>query len=183
MSRFAAISIPFWILSVKYDDYALAYSCVNIDKNYRQGKFTKNFAGNPPLRVQMLTLRNTLFVLVHSWKLSRSRELSNTGNAAINDAITNIDVIDNRYFDNTDQSDEACFHLPDLAPGEDVVLPGRCDTTIKGIDDFNITAVSFFTTKCNFTRNCRNKTTEFLFILVIYFMITVIAVRWPVASH
>ncbi|XP_050551204.1 uncharacterized protein LOC118275267 isoform X3 [Spodoptera frugiperda] len=107
------ISIPFWILSVKYDDYALAYSCVNIDKNYRQ---------------------------VHSWKLSRSRELSNTGNAAINDAITNIDVIDNRYFDNTDQSDEACFHLPDLAPGEDVVLPGRCDTTIKGIDDFNITA-------------------------------------------
>lgn len=141
MSRFAAISIPFWILSVKYDDYALAYSCVNIDKNYRQGKFTKNFAGNPPLRVQMLTLRNTLFVLVHSWKLSRSRELSNTGNAAINDAITNIDVIDNRYFDNTDQSDAACFHYPVLGPNDPVIFPGQCDPTIPVIQDFNVSQV------------------------------------------
>ncbi|KAF9816947.1 hypothetical protein SFRURICE_016828 [Spodoptera frugiperda] len=132
------ISIPFWILSVKYDDYALAYSCVNIDKNYRQGEFTKNFAGNPPLRVQMLTLRNTLFVLVHSWKLSRSRELSNTGNAAINDAITNIDVIDNRYFDNTDQSDAACFHYPVLGPNDPVIFPGQCDPTIPVIQDFNV---------------------------------------------
>ncbi|XP_050551207.1 uncharacterized protein LOC118275267 isoform X6 [Spodoptera frugiperda] len=105
------ISIPFWILSVKYDDYALAYSCVNIDKNYRQ---------------------------VHSWKLSRSRELSNTGNAAINDAITNIDVIDNRYFDNTDQSDAACFHYPVLGPNDPVIFPGQCDPTIPVIQDFNV---------------------------------------------
>nr|QNT08914.1 polycalin [Spodoptera littoralis] len=103
--------IPFWILSVKYDDYALAYSCVNIDRNYRK---------------------------VHSWKLSRSRELSSTGNAVINDAMTNIDVIDDRYFENVEQTDEACFHLPDITPGENIVLPGQCDPTIKGIADFRI---------------------------------------------
>ncbi|CAH0690320.1 unnamed protein product [Spodoptera exigua] len=112
MSRFAAVTIPFWILSVDYEDYALAYSCVNINKDYRQ---------------------------VHSWKLSRSRVLSSTGNTAINNAIANIDVIDNRYFDSIDQSDAACFHLPDLAAGDDVVLPGRCDASIKGIEQFDIT--------------------------------------------
>ncbi|KAF9407326.1 hypothetical protein HW555_012606 [Spodoptera exigua] len=106
------VTIPFWILSVDYEDYALAYSCVNINKDYRQ---------------------------VHSWKLSRSRVLSSTGNTAINNAIANIDVIDNRYFDSIDQSDAACFHLPDLAAGDDVVLPGRCDATIKGIEQFDIT--------------------------------------------
>ncbi|KAJ8723730.1 hypothetical protein PYW07_007710 [Mythimna separata] len=105
-------SIPYWILSTNYIDYALAYSCVNIDEETRG---------------------------VWSWKLSRTRQLSAAGNAAIDDAIVKVDVLRNEYYENVDQTDTACFHLPDITPGDNVVLPGRCDSKIVGMPNFDLT--------------------------------------------
>ncbi|GBP17935.1 Apolipoprotein D [Eumeta japonica] len=99
-----ATTIPYWILATDYDNYALVYSCVNIDEDWRR---------------------------VRSWKLSRSRSgLSADAENAINQAMSSIEVLSNDYFETTDQSDDACFYLPDLAPGEPVILNGQCDLTI-----------------------------------------------------
>lgn len=33
--------MPYWILSTDYDNYALAYSCVNLNSDFRGGKHIK----------------------------------------------------------------------------------------------------------------------------------------------
>ncbi|XP_013135715.1 PREDICTED: uncharacterized protein LOC106101136 [Papilio polytes] len=104
------IEIPFWVLSTDYDNYAVAYSCVNRDSDFRA---------------------------IYSWKLSRSKTLSAASNTAINTAIANIEVLDNRYYENIDQSDRACFYLPDLGPNDPVVFPGQCDQTIPVVQNFD----------------------------------------------
>ncbi|XP_047512727.1 uncharacterized protein LOC125054729 isoform X2 [Pieris napi] len=96
-------TIPFWVLSTDYNDYALAYGCVDLINNERQ---------------------------VYSWKLSRSQQLSAAANTQINNVKATIPVLDSKYYKNIDQSDAACFHLPDFTPGESVILPGKCDDNI-----------------------------------------------------
>ncbi|CAF4867620.1 unnamed protein product [Pieris macdunnoughi] len=96
-------TIPFWVLSTDYNDYALAYGCVDLINNERQ---------------------------VYSWKLSRRQQLSAAANTQINNVKATISVLDSRYYKNIDQSDAACFHLPDFTPGESVILPGKCDANI-----------------------------------------------------
>lgn len=80
-------------------------------------------------------------VPVWSWKLSRTRQLSVEGSAAIDDAIAKVDVLKNDYYENIQQTDTACFHLPDIPPGDNVVLPGRCDLSIRGMSNFNLNRV------------------------------------------
>uniref|UniRef100_A0A2A4JV19 Lipocalin/cytosolic fatty-acid binding domain-containing protein n=1 Tax=Heliothis virescens TaxID=7102 RepID=A0A2A4JV19_HELVI len=111
LSHGPVIDISYWILSTDYTDYALAYSCANIDSNYRE---------------------------VYSVKLSRTKQLTQEARTAISNAMESIDVIDERYFENIDQSDAACFHLPDIAPGQNIVLPGQCDENIRGIPNFDL---------------------------------------------
>lgn len=53
---------------------------------------------------------------------------------------TNI-VLQDKYFDKIDHSNDACFYLPDLNPGEPVILLGQCDRSIAGVPDFNIEKV------------------------------------------
>ncbi|CAG5005077.1 unnamed protein product [Parnassius apollo] len=107
-----ATEIPFWILSTDYNNYALAYSCVNRDQDFRA---------------------------IYSWKLSRTKQLSAAANTEINNAIANITVLDNMYYENIDQSDNACFYLPDISPGEPIDLPGQCDLNITVVQNFNLT--------------------------------------------
>ncbi|CAH2044979.1 unnamed protein product, partial [Iphiclides podalirius] len=106
------ITFPFWILSVNYSDYALAYSCINQGSDFRR---------------------------VFSWKLSRTTELSAAANTAINNVISNNVVLDNVYYENIDQSDRACFYLPELNPGEPIILPGQCDPNVAVVQNFNVT--------------------------------------------
>ncbi|XP_072929716.1 uncharacterized protein [Epargyreus clarus] len=106
----STVTIPFWILDTDYTDYALAYSCVNLNQDYRG---------------------------VYSWKLSRTRQLTVAANVAINNAIETIDVLANKYYEPIDQSDEACFYLPDLGPNEPVVFRGQCDQNIPVVRDFD----------------------------------------------
>jgi hypothetical protein len=86
-------------------------------------------------------------VTVYSWKLSRSKRLSNAANNHINGILllSNDDVLDQRYFEDINQSDEACFYLPVLKPGEPVVFPGQCDETIPAVPNFNVSRVSIHT--------------------------------------
>ncbi|XP_013192152.2 uncharacterized protein LOC106136222 [Amyelois transitella] len=103
------ISFPFWIVDTDYENYALAYSCVNRGNDMRA---------------------------VYGWKLSRTYNLSNESNDAIDDAMAPINVLNNTYFEPVDQSLDACFYLPDLAPGEPVILVGQCDPDIPIILNF-----------------------------------------------
>ncbi|XP_052744153.1 uncharacterized protein LOC112046433 [Bicyclus anynana] len=109
----STITIPFWVLSTDYEDYALAYSCINLDQ-YSRGVF--------------------------SWKLSRSQQLSTAGNTAINNKIKEIDVLDNQYYEEVDQSDKACFYLPDIPPGVPVEFVGQCDETLAVVQNFDASA-------------------------------------------
>ncbi|XP_069360734.1 uncharacterized protein [Maniola hyperantus] len=109
-SEGSTIIIPFWILSIDYSDYALAYSCVDLNANQRA---------------------------VYSWKLSRSKVLSTAGNSAINNKISEIDVLQSKYYEKIDQSNDACFYLPDLPPGAQVIFDGQCDRDIPVVQNFN----------------------------------------------
>ncbi|XP_047033930.1 uncharacterized protein LOC124640271 isoform X1 [Helicoverpa zea] len=109
------VPVPYWILSTDYNDYALVYSCRNINSEQRE---------------------------IWSWKLSRTQQLSTAGSQAIDEAMLAVDVLRNQYFEDIDQSDAACFHLPDITPGQDVVLPGQCDENIRGIPNFDLTRFS-----------------------------------------
>ncbi|KAG6455295.1 hypothetical protein O3G_MSEX009121 [Manduca sexta] len=109
-SNGTTVEIPYWIVSTDYNNYAVAYSCVNLNADFRG---------------------------VWSWKLSRTKQLSAAANTAINNAIANIDVLQNRYYERIDQSDNACFYLPDLGPGEPVEFVGQCDTNVPVVQAFN----------------------------------------------
>lgn len=78
---------------------------------------------------------------VYSWKLSRSKTLSAAANTAINNKISEVDVLHQQYYENIDQSEDACFFLPDLAPGEPVVFDGQCDRNIPIVQNFNAARV------------------------------------------
>ncbi|CAH4038096.1 unnamed protein product [Pieris brassicae] len=107
------ITIPFWILSVDYNDYAFAYSCMDLEEDHRA---------------------------IYSWKLSRNQNgLSTEAHGNIDNVMSNVVVLERRYYENVDQTDNACFYLPDLAPGEPVILEGQCDLDIPVVENFNAT--------------------------------------------
>ncbi|OWR44741.1 chlorophyllide A binding protein precursor, partial [Danaus plexippus plexippus] len=103
------VQIPYIVLSTDYENYALAYSCVNSTKDFRK---------------------------VFSWKLSRSKFLSNESLVAIDKAMANITVLENRYYENINQTDNACFYLPKPEPGKPVTFVGQCDESIPVVSNF-----------------------------------------------
>ncbi|CAG9565651.1 unnamed protein product [Danaus chrysippus] len=105
--------IPFWILDTDYSNYALAYGCVNIDEDYR---------------------------LVYSWKLGRSQQLSQNYIQSINDAMSNVNVLQERYFETKNHTPASCFFLPDIPKGEPIILNGQCDLNIPVVQNFNASA-------------------------------------------
>lgn len=80
---------------------------------------------------------------VGSWKLSRTGILTPQDNAAINEVITKTQGLTNKYYQITDQSDEACFYYPDITPNDSIIIPGQCDETISGFAPFDINQVRF----------------------------------------
>lgn len=87
-------------------------------------------------------LKNSCFILVFSWKLSKTRQLSPNTIQAINNAISDYDVLDNRYYETVDHTDDGCFNLPDLAPGDPVVFGGQCDPNLPVVSNFDASRVS-----------------------------------------
>lgn len=76
-------------------------------------------------------------IAVYSWKLSRTRSLTAQAVTAINNAIAPIEVLDNVYYESIDQSDDACFYLPEIGPGQPIVLIGQCDPNITVVQNFD----------------------------------------------
>lgn len=93
---------------------------------------------------------------VWSWKLSRTKQLTAASSTAIDNAMANIDVVENRYFQSIDQSDQACFYLPEIAAGQPVIFPGQCDTTITGVNNFSPSRVSILTCSKSMIKIQRN---------------------------
>lgn len=81
-------------------------------------------------------------LVVFSWKLSKTKELTSEANEAMNAAISGIPVLNEAYYFNRDQSDESCFYFPKPEPGVTVVFPGQCDPTIPVVSNFRLTDVS-----------------------------------------
>ncbi|KAG7297779.1 hypothetical protein JYU34_018521 [Plutella xylostella] len=108
----------YWVLATDYKNYALVYSCEPV-----------------PTTVPGSEQR-----AVFSWKLSRTKELSNEANAVMDRIINSIDVLDQRYYQIKDQTPEGCFFEP-LPTGRPVVYPGKCDANIRAVPNFDLTKV------------------------------------------
>lgn len=52
-----------------------------------------------------------------------------------------MDVLRDEYYEVVDQSDEACFFLPEVT-GDVVIFPGVCDQDIPVVQDFRAADVS-----------------------------------------
>lgn len=85
---------------------------------------------------------NKTFVLVWSWKLSRTRSLSEQANNGINQIINNVQVLNDRFYKVIDNSDEACFYYPE-PNGEPVIFRGVCDENIPVVTNFETESVSY----------------------------------------
>ncbi|KAJ8723731.1 hypothetical protein PYW07_007711 [Mythimna separata] len=101
------------ILATDYENYALAYSCTNIDGNKRR---------------------------VGSWKLSKSLgPLSDQANNAINAVISETQGLRADLYQTTSQTSAACFYYPVFPPNPEVIeFSGQCDTSITGVADFDV---------------------------------------------
>lgn len=58
-------------------------------------------------------------------------------------AISSIVVLDNEYYEPIDQTDTACFFLPELAEGEPIILPGQCED-VPVVQNFDAVAVNTY---------------------------------------
>lgn len=55
--------------------------------------------------------------------------------------INTVDVLDQRYYEVKDQTDEGCFFYPEAIPGEPVYFPGTCDDSIATVTDLDVARV------------------------------------------
>lgn len=90
----------------------------------------------------IILVRLYILFTVYSWKLSRTKQLSVVANTSINNTIASIPVLDNKYYEDIDQSDEGCFFLPELSPGSPVEFVGQCDPNITVVQNFDPVRVS-----------------------------------------
>lgn len=80
---------------------------------------------------------------VISWKLSRTQSLTPAAETAMNNVISNVQVLEQMYFVPEGQSEDDCFFYPDNNGG-DVVLDGQCvpDSQVPAVTNFNSDLVS-----------------------------------------
>lgn len=149
---FTEIVIPYWILRTDYTNYALAYSCVNLDDDMRAGMFqlTKS-RSNYKTSVKSLLNTNFAYLAVYSWKLSRTKELLPASQDFIAEEMSLVQVLEEQYFVETDQSEDACFYLPDLTLEEPVIFIGQCNENLPTMQNFDANRVSSM--KCFFFTN------------------------------
>lgn len=91
----------------------------------------------------LVTVWRAIFIFsVWSWKLSRTRSLSANATSAIDQIIDSIQVLNNRFFETVNNSDDACFYYPE-ANGQPVIFRGICDQNIPVVTGFDAGQVTF----------------------------------------
>lgn len=86
---------------------------------------------------------------VLSWKLSRTKELTDEAKARIKVVVDRTNVLNERYYAKIGHLPGDCFYYPELNPTTPVRFPGQCDTTIKTVPDFDVAAVRATAMNCN----------------------------------
>lgn len=87
--------------------------------------------------------RKKNFITVWSWKLGRQRSLSNDDNESIDNVINTVNVLNNRFYQEVDNTDSSCFYFPE-PNNEPVVFRGQCDFSIPTVTNFDAARVSIF---------------------------------------
>lgn len=73
--------------------------------------------------------------------MSRTNTLTANATNTINQIINGINVLNNRYYQLIDRSDDACFYFPE--PSSDpVVFRGQCNENITVVQNFDAARVS-----------------------------------------
>lgn len=73
--------------------------------------------------------------------MSRTRQLSDAAITNINNVINSIEVLNNRYFEEVDNSDAGCFYYP-IPDGNAVEFRGQCDENVRVVTNFDVPRVS-----------------------------------------
>lgn len=85
--------------------------------------------------------------------MSRTRELPNSVLPAINAIINATNVLDQRYYNVRNHSDDACFYYPQPVLGQAVLFRGKCDQNIAVVQNFDVAQVSVNYLTYKFSRN------------------------------
>lgn len=72
--------------------------------------------------------------------MSRTSTLSASANTAIDSIVNGINVLDNQYYQQIDQSDTGCFYFP-IPDGNTVFFRGQCDESVQVVSQFNVERV------------------------------------------
>lgn len=75
--------------------------------------------------------------------MSREKSLNSSAITNINRVIDSMRVLNNRYFQYINHSDDACFYYPETGPNP-VIFRGQCDPNINVVTNFNASGVSIF---------------------------------------
>uniref|UniRef100_A0A2A4JTG0 Lipocalin/cytosolic fatty-acid binding domain-containing protein n=1 Tax=Heliothis virescens TaxID=7102 RepID=A0A2A4JTG0_HELVI len=102
-----------YVLATDYLNYALVYACTNLANGDR---------------------------VVGSWKLSRTKSLSANALTVMDSVIANTQALHEQYYQQTLQTDAACFYYPVFDGTETTIdLPGSCATAaVAGVPNFNL---------------------------------------------
>nr|CAB3508325.1 unnamed protein product [Spodoptera littoralis] len=101
----------YYVLATNYNSYALVYTCDTLENGNRR---------------------------VGSWVLSKTGTLSSEDQSDIDAVVSSTQGLHKEYYQPTRQEPDDCFYYPEFDPTWDYVeLTGSCDTSIKGVADFD----------------------------------------------
>lgn len=139
--------MDYYVLATNYEEYALVYTCQNIEGGNRRGNPKDKLSTVYALFHAMKHRLTKSLFLVGSWQLSRTGSLTPDAQTAMNTIIHSSDVVDlfEGFYQPTKQDPDSCYNYPDFdKTWEYVELPGKCDDRIKGVENFDLNRVSFF---------------------------------------
>lgn len=89
------------------------------------------------------SFKTVLNVSVTSWKLSRRTTLSPEASLIMDKFIETTQGLNQDYYQPTNQTEDACFYIPEVNKNEAPRFRGQCETqNIVGVQGFDVGRVS-----------------------------------------